>query len=433
MSESERRVVITGIGPVSPLGIGREAFLEGLFADRHIIRKVPTEQMGEYRFRTGHYVPTPEFELADYAIPDARAAAMQPEDRMAVLGAMLALLDAGFEVTTADQQLQVDGLPDATDILLGTGLSDLSSAFSSYLSNVWERLRPDPEPDGGFTVKPRYNRLVIPMTMPNSVAVWISMMFGLRGRSYTLNTACASGSYAIGEAYRSIRSGYSDLTITGGVECLRDDSLGLLRGFDGLRTLTTSADGWPLPFSEQRTGFLFAEGAACILVLESLEHARRRGASIYAEILDYQANSDAHNLVQMEPTGGQIKKLLTGFTRHGRIDYLNAHGTGTRTNDQIEAEAITAVFGDRDQQPLINSSKGIMGHSIGASGALEAAVCALALREGRLHHNRVPDPIPNLNLVPDNIETEIELALSTSYGFGGHNAGLLFKRCQEDY
>jgi 3-oxoacyl-[acyl-carrier-protein] synthase II len=174
---------------------------------------------------------------------------------------------------------------------------------------------------------------------------------------------------------------------------------------------------------------LFSQGAACILVLEEYQHAIKRGATIYAEVIDFQSNSDAYNIVQMDPSGAQIKRLLGKLKQSGRIDYINAHGSGTLANDAIEAEAIEEVFGSKEHQPFINSTKGILGHTLGASGALETAVTALSIKESKLHGNRVPDPRENLNLTENSTEADINIAISTSYGFGGHNAGIVLKKC----
>lgn len=204
-----------------------------------------------------------------------------------------------------------------------------------------------------------------------------------------------------------------------------------MRGFDMLSTLTRAVDGRPQPFSKQRSGFLFNEGAGCVLVLEELEQARSRGADIYAEIVGYEAGSDTYSIVQMDPRGENIASLFEKIGKGIKVDYLNAHGTGTTTNDEIEGEVIKRIFGEKSNQPYINSTKGILGHSIGASGALEAAVTALSIKESRVHGNLTSDPLDDLNLPLKTLTTPIEYALSASYGFGGHNALILFKRYQE--
>jgi 3-oxoacyl-[acyl-carrier-protein] synthase II len=276
--------------------------------------------------------------------------------------------------------------------------------------------------------RPTFNRMVVPKTMPNSSAVWVSICLGLSGSCHTVNASCASGTYAIGEAFRRIKDGYEKILLTGGVECFQDQDGFMMRGFDVLGVLTQSPDGRPHPFGRDRSGFLFAEGGACLLVLEELQHAWQRHAPIYAEITDFRANSDAFSPVQLESEGKQITRLLGELSAGRKIDYLNAHGTGTLANDQVEAKAIQSVFGDHARQPWINSTKGILGHTLGASGAIEAAVTALSVARGSIHPNLTENPMPELNLPLDPVEGPLENALSVSYGFGGHNGGLLLSR-----
>jgi 3-oxoacyl-[acyl-carrier-protein] synthase II len=418
------RVVITGLGPVTSAGIGKAAFYENLWEQRVQAREIPASFRQAYAFRSLWYVPLPEVSLPEHGITLLHEHALQPEDRMVILGTKLALEDAGFRLTSQKNRMVIDGL-DGPSAILGTGLSGMQTALESYLVHCVP-------PATLQAVFPNrrlaFNRMVVPKTMPNSPAAWASICFGLTGACTTLSASCASSTYAIGEAFRRVRDGYDPVVLTGGVESLREDFGFIMRGFDALGVLTQSPDGRPLPFGKNRSGFLFAEGGACLLVLEELEHARQRGAPIYAEILDFRANSDATNLVQMDPEAKQIIRLLAELSAGRKIDYLNTHGTGTVANDAIEARAIQTVFGDRTRQPLLNSTKGLLGHTLGASGAIEAAVTALALSRGSIHGNCTEDPLENLNLPLGRVKTPIEHALSVSYGFGGHNGALLFKR-----
>ena len=411
-----RRVVITGIGPVTSLGIGKTAFWTSLLAGvKPEIRQVPAHKANT---KSQVYIPFPEFSLTDYGIP-AYYDFLQPEDKLAILGAKLALEDAGFDITSNNKGFSV---AEASGIatIIGTGFTGLETAFFSYLAHLgmdiyWERQQK----------KASYNRMVIPLLMNNSPAAWTSILFGLKGESYTASASCASGTCAVGQAYRNIADGYSDLAVSGGVENLQDENFAIFRGFDVLGALTRSETGDPQPFSESRSGFLFAEGAGCILVLEELAHARLRDAKIYAEILAYHSNSDACNIIHIEPEGRQIHDLFRHLAAGRKIDYLNAHGTATPNNDAVEAQVIIDFFGDSTTQPVINSTKGILGHTIGGSGAIEAAVTALAIFTGKVHKNAADAPIPNLNLAAETLDMPIQTALSVSYGFGGHNAGLL--------
>lgn len=412
-----RRVVITGIGPVTALGIGKEPFFKNILAMQTCIAEIPESFQKSYKFKSRYFVPKPDFSLSAIGVNKGLETMMEEISRLAVMAAYLALKDAGFAPEMRDNRYRVKGLDKAIAII-GVGMSSLQTAFDSYLAHL--------------SAGSRYNRMVIPMLMPNSASAWLSILFGIQGLHYTLNASCASGTMAIGEAYRNIGHGRCDLALAGGVEALAEKNGAVMRGFDMLTTLTKADDGRPRPFSKQRSGFLFNEGAGCVLVLEERQRALQRGADIYAEIAGYECSSDAHNIVQMEPSGEKIAALFRKLTAGSKVEYLNAHGTGTVSNDAIEAKIIQDVFGNQDAQPFINSTKGILGHSIGASGALEAAVAALSIKQSRIHGNVTAEIIDNLNLPLATMETKIDTALSASYGFGGHNALLLLKRTAEN-
>jgi 3-oxoacyl-[acyl-carrier-protein] synthase II len=415
------RVVITGIGPVTGIGIGKDAFWRSLLDAHHCAQPIPQEFKSTAPLHSRWYAPLPVFSLSDHGIRFHYESAMQMEDRIAVTATKLALEDAGFSCAVSDTRITAPGI-DTCSVLIGIGLGGLETAFESYLAH---RLTAEQLDNGAFPRKPRFSRMVIPATMPNSPAAWVSICFGIHGQSNTINASCASGTCAVGEAFRRIRDGYDHTVLCGGVENLKESSGAIMRGFDMLGALTKSEDGIPRPFSKKRSGFLFSEGGACMLVAESLDHALSRNASIYAELLDYQACSDAANIVQIEKTGTQITRMLREISRMRRIDYLNAHGTGTEANDAVEAAVIQTIFGDADTQPLINSTKGILGHTLGVSGAIEAAVAALSVRHDLVHGNLTDDPLENLNLPLHPTEHLINNALTVSYGFGGHNAALL--------
>lgn len=420
----DKRVVITGIGPITAGGIGESSFFSRVFNKEIVINKVPQEYENNYSFKSKFYVPAPDFSLTEFGLPKALEGAMERISKFSVAGTKLALEDAGIPVTKGSRYFTAYNIGNC-HIIMGVGMSSLQTAFNSYVSHLFNG---DKELFEQHNINPRFNRMVIPMLMPNSAAAWISIIFGIKGPSYTVNAACASGTVAIGEAFRRIKDGYCTTAITGGVECLAEEKGAIMRGFDMLSTLTKSEDGHPMPFSKKRSGFLFNEGAGCILVLEEMEAAKNRGADIYAESCGYECNSDGYNIVQMDESGEAISSLIQKLVKGKEIQYLNAHGTGTVLNDGIEAKVINKIFGDK--QPYINSSKGILGHSIGASGALEAAISAYSIKNSKIHGNLLVDPIDNLNLTQDSTKANIEFALSTSYGFGGHNSGLLFKKVE---
>jgi len=422
-----KRVVITGLAPITSIGIGKDEFFNNLINLKTNIQKLPDSFNKKYKFKTGFYVPEPDVKLEDFEISSVFNTIVGNASKISIAATKLALMDAGFEINKKDKLFYLDSKYDFA-IILGVGIGNLDISFKSHVAHSFENR------DDIFDIigkKLRYNRMVIPLTMPNSTSAWLSILFGINGMNYTLNASCASGTYAIGDAFEKIQDGKHKIVITGGVECLNDYSGSIMRGFDTLGALTKSEDGIPMPFSKKRSGFLFNEGACCIIILEELDHALERGAEIYAEIIDYESNSDAYSIVQIEESGHNIIKLIKKLIKNKKIDYINAHGTGTTTNDEIEAKVIQEIFGDKNNQPYINSTKGIIGHSIGASGALEAAVTALSIKKGIIHNNLIEDPIDNLNVNTDTAKIDIEYAISTSYGFGGHNGAILFKRYEK--
>lgn len=424
----KRRVVITGIGPATAIGIGKKDFSAGIFGLKTCIAEIPSCYEQTYRFKSRYFVPKPRFSLTDLGIHKTSEGMMEEAARLSVICSKLALEDAGFQISSGEKHWQVEGLENC-GIIIGIGMSSLQTALESYTAHTAESEKRISESNSN---RPRFNRMVIPMLMTNSPAAWISILFGLKGFSYTVNASCASGTYAFGEAYRAISDGRCDVTLTGGVEALAEKNGATMRGFDMLSTLTTAKDGKPQPFSQQRSGFLFNEGAGCILVLEELENAQKRGATIYAEVMGYEVSSDAYSIVQMEPSGDGLASLFLKICQEIDVDYFNAHGTATKANDEIEAQVIQRIFGDKSSQPYINSTKGILGHSIGASGALELAVTALSIKESKIHGNLTTEPMDNLNLPLQTLETSVDYALSASYGFGGHNALILLKRYQDN-
>ncbi|MDQ2087528.1 beta-ketoacyl-[acyl-carrier-protein] synthase family protein [Herbivorax sp. ANBcel31] len=418
------RVVITGIGPITSTGKGKEEFFENLLSQKNNICEIPKEYKDMYNFKSRYYIPAPEVDLEEYNLPKSLEKAMGDAAKIAVASARLAIEDAGLNVESGDKYFKVNQLEYA-DIVIGLGLNSIQMAYNSNIAHVFAK---DKDILERYNLDTRYNRMLVPISMPNAISSWISVLYNIKGTNFTVNASCASGTYAIGEAYMRIKNGISKSVLTGGVECLKEKHGSIMRGFDMLKTLTRSENGLPMPFSQKRSGFLFNEGAGCIVILEELNSAIERGAHIYAEICDYKSSSDAHNIVQMDESGRGIIKLLKDVIQNEKIDYFNPHGTATEQNDRIEANAIKEVFGGVKDQPLIGATKGVIGHSLGASGALEAAVTALSIDKSIVHGFKTKEPIDGLNLLHKTVSTKIKKALSASYGFGGHNGVLLLKR-----
>lgn len=401
---SNRRVVVTGMSVYSGSSCGKEEFFNDLYAKKKQACPVPEEYALYGKLNTKWYVPYPVPSSEQYAEIKKKMGKKASEGAiMAVLSAKEALEDAG--IAEPDEN---------TAVTVGVGVANLKDILAS---------------DKSMIEKVRYPRLTIPLSMPNSVSSWIAIMLGLHGENYVCSAACASGTMGIGMGYRHILNGYADMAICGGEECFSGDDGISAMGFSSLGALTASEDGDCAAFSEERSGFLYSEGAVCMLCLEEYEHARARNARIYAEITGYCANNDAYHVVSIEPEAKEIEKLLRSIKGDKEIDYYSAHGTGTKLNDEVEAKVIQKLWGSSSGQPFINSTKSIVGHSIGASGAIEAAVCCDSIYHGRIHGTRMKTPAFDLNVVKEAIDTEVHSAISASFGFGGHNCVLRFERC----
>ncbi|MBI4219199.1 MAG: beta-ketoacyl-ACP synthase II [Chloroflexi bacterium] len=407
------RVVVTGIGALSPLGNSVAEFWDGLKAGRSGIAPLtladttdfPTKIGGEVR----GYDPT--------ACMDRKEARrMARFSYLAVGAAAQALSDSKLNMA-AEQR-------DRVGVLLGTGIGGFPETEDQSRTLVAK---------GGMRMSPFF----IPMILPNMAAANVSRVFGATGFTNTTITACAAGTQAIGEAAQAIRRGVADVVISGGTEagiC----QLGL-GGFCTIQALTRRNDDpqhASRPFDAKRDGFAPAEGAA-ILILESEEHAKARGAHIYGVVLGYGASSDAFHLVQPSEDGAGAARAMkwaiedAGLTP-GDIDYVNAHGTSTPLNDAAETKAIKLVFGELAKGVPISSTKSMIGHSLGASGALEAVACLKTIEDGMIHptaNYEFPDPECDLDYVPGQArKADVRYVLSNSFGFGGQNACLVLAR-----
>ncbi|MDU5337110.1 beta-ketoacyl-[acyl-carrier-protein] synthase family protein [Enterococcus sp.] len=397
-----RRVVITGLGPVNQLGIGCEEFFGNLYGNaKSITKKIPDSLRERFKIRSKFYIP--KVESSDLGLEKKYSRLVTDNSLLAIKAAELAIDDSGLMV---DKENEIS-------VILGIAVNHLGDVFENYENYI-----------NGAGI----NRMISPMSMPNAPSAWISIALGLYGDNQIINTACASSTYAIGEGFRKIRNGHSDVVICGGLEYLFDKNLSMIKNFDSLTVLDKSDNGIPLPFSKKRSGFLFNEGSGCCLVLEDYESAMSRNANIYCEIVNYESLCEAHSVLNIKSDGFFVKKMLKDLIGNEKIDYYNAHGTGTKLNDEVETRVFIELFGDKATQPLINSTKGFLGHSLGASGAIEAAVCAHSIKNNVVHKNNIVEPIENLRLVPQTAHCEINTAISASYGFGGHNGALLFKK-----
>ncbi len=426
------RVVVTGLGLVTSIGLGREPFWEasvaGLSGGRAL--DFPWLVPGP-RFATRFGAPVTGFCPADYEISAREAVLLDPASQFALAGSLMALRDAGFalaEGETRGKGYRLEGVePERLAVILGTGIGGLQTIEESH--RRWVEV-----PDA------QLRRYSLPMLIPNAPAAQVAIRFGAKAECKAITTACASGTMATGDAFRALRAGECDVAITGGTDAILSDRDGYgLKGFDLLRAMSTRNEDparASRPFDKTRDGFVLSEGAG-ILVLEREGFARARGARIYAEILGYATNSDAYHMLMLDPEVPSIVRLMQSILQRAgvssaEVDYINAHGTATPANDRAETTAIRRAFGQHADELLVSSTKSMTGHSIGAAGGIEAAATALALHTGIVPptiNYETPDPACDLNYVPNHaLARPIRLALSNSFGFGGHNAALLLGR-----
>jgi 3-oxoacyl-[acyl-carrier-protein] synthase II len=428
VSHPSHEVVVTGLGPITSIGSGVEPFWEAIVAGRSGGRTVEFDWIHGHPFKSRVGAPVAEPDPASFGLSGREAQLLDPTSRYALAAAALALRDAGLAAVPVDEkgrELKVAGIdPTRAGVILGTGIGGLCTLEKSH--RVWVRGEP-------ITGALRYS---LPMLIPNALPAQVAIRYGFRGECKAVVTACASGTMALGDAYRLIRDGELDLVLAGGVEkTLSDvDGYGLL-GFDLLRTLSTrnhEPERASRPFDADRDGFVLGEGAG-LLVLERGEHARGRGARILARVLGYASTCDAYSMMQIAPGGDQMVRVMeramvsAGVSRD-EIGYVNAHGTSTRANDALEAKALHRTFGKRVFDVLVNSTKSMTGHAIGAAGGIEAIVTVLSLSRGLVHrcvNLDNPDPECDLALPRENREFKAGAALTNSFAFGGHNATLV--------
>lgn len=407
-----RRVVITGMGVISPVGLTLSSFWDNIKAGRHGIAPIENLDMAGQKASLAAQVRG--FNPEDYMTRhDSRR--MDRCTRYAVAAAKCALEDCGTDFRDLD--------PYRVGVIIGTGVGGLQTLEENHTKFVTK---------GPNRVSP----LMIPLMICNMPAGYIAMRHGFKGVNYSTVTACASSAHAIGEAMHSIRHGYADVIIAGGAEAaVTAFSLAAFTNMTALCT-ATDPDRASIPFDAERSGFVMGEGAG-VLVLEEYEHAKARGAKIYAEIAGYGATADAYHITSPDPEGEGAKKAMefaikdAGLTT-ADIGYINAHGTSTPQNDKSETIAVKNLFGDRAKRIPMSSTKSMTGHLLGGAGAVEAIICALAIRDGVIPptaNYKVPDPECDLDYVTEGArKADIAAALSNSLGFGGHNASLCFKK-----
>ncbi len=412
----DRRVVVTGMGLVTPLGTGIEKNWEALMAGRSGIGPITRFDVSDFAARIAGEVR--DFDPHDW-IEKKDVKKMDLFIQYAVGAAEQAMRQSGLKID--------NGNAERVGVLVGVGIGGLLTIEENHLLFLETRLK-------------RITPFFIPKLISNLAPGQIAIRYGARGINLSTTSACASGSHAVGEAYRMIRDGYLDAAITGGAEAALT-SLGI-GGFIAMRALSTRNDAPEAasrPFDAERDGFVMSEGAAS-LILEEREAALARGANIVAEIVGYAANGDAYHMTSPSPEGQGAGRCMTLCLEDGdldpnEVDYINAHGTSTPQGDAAETQAIKHVFGERAAKIAVSSTKSMTGHTLGAAGAIESVYTVLAIERGMVPptiNYEHPDPECDLDYVPNRPRpAKIRIALNNSFGFGGTNATLAFKPAVE--
>ena len=408
-----RRVVITGTGAVTPLGNDTESFWQGLKDGANGIDFIKKMDTSDQKVVLGA-------ELKDFEYPDAREARRLD-------------LYTQYAVVAAAEAFEMSGLVPGENIPGARVCSYVGSGIGG-IRTLEEELRKEAQKGKKF-VSP----LLIPMIIGNMAAGFISIQHGIHGTAMDIVTACACGTHSIGEAWRTIRHGYADAIIAGAAES--PFAAVCFAGFANMKAMnsTTDKDRASIPFDKERDGFIMGEGAG-LLILEELEHAKARGAKIYAEVTGYGTTSDAHHITAPLESGkyaaDAIRMALdSAEIAPGEISYINAHGTSTPLNDQMETRAVKDVFGKAAYDIPMSSTKSMTGHLLGAAGAVEAIACVKALNEDVVPptiNYRVKDPELDLDYITEGARKhDVKYAMSNNFGFGGHNGSVIFKRYED--
>ena len=406
------RVVITGMGAVTPVGNDVQTFWESLKAGKCGIGPITKFDVSDYKVKLAAEVK--DFDVTQY-VDKREARRMDVNCHFALAAAQQAVDQAGLKEGNFD--------PYRTGVIYGSGVGGLAVA---------EEEIPKLKEKGPGRVSP----LCIPEMIANMAAAYISMRFGFKGENFCPVSACATANHSIGEAMRAIRHGYQDIVLCGGTE---NGIIPIaLAGFSNMKALHTGDDPTcaSIPFDARRSGFVMGEGAGC-LVLESLTHAQARGATILAEVAGYGASGDAYHITSPAPEGDAAARAIRGAIEDAGltpadVDYINAHGTSTPLNEKYETIAIKKAFGDAAYKVKVSSTKSMTGHLLGGAAAVEAIACVMAIRDGVIPPTigyQEPDPECDLDITPNEaVHMPVNVAISNSLGFGGHNACILIKK-----
>ncbi len=407
------RVVVTGLGALTPVGNNANDFWNAIIQGQSGVETIKVFDPARFPCKIAAEVKNYDPKLT---IPLKESRRMERFSQFAVTAAGEAIKDSGIDATKQD--------PHEIGVLIGSGIGSLRIVEETQ--TIYLEKGPD-----------KFTPFMIPLLIINMAAGWVSILHGFKGPNLAVVTACASGTHAIGEAFRMIQHGSAKVMVAGGTEsCITPLGIG---GFCALKALSTRNDDPKTasrPFDKDRDGFVMGEGAG-IVVLEELDHAKARGAKIYAEVAGYALNGDAYHMTAPNPDGDGATRCMQLALKDARmnpdqIDYINAHGTSTDMNDRIETLAIKKAFGDHAKKLAVNSTKSMTGHTLGAAGGIEFVAACLSIKNQMLHPtiNQITlDPDCDLDYVPNKArEAKIDACLSNSLGFGGHNTSIIIKK-----
>ena len=410
-----RRVVVTGLGAITPVGNNVDEFWDGLISGKCGIDQITLFDTENFKVKLAGEVKN--FNVEDH-FDRREAKRLDRFSHFALVAARELMKDSKLDVSSIDAT--------RFGVAVSSGIGGLQT-IENNAKTLFEK--------GPDRISPMY----IPMAINNMAAGNIAIEVGAKGESFCMTTACASATHTIGECFRIIKHGYQDVMIAGGTEAsITPTGIG---GFTNIKALSQEPDKTraSIPFDKERSGFVMGEGAGIIL-LEELEHAKKRGAKIYAEVVGYGATSDAYHITSPAPDGeGGARAMVNAMKDAGikpeDVTYINAHGTATPLNDKFETMAVKTAFGDASKKVMVSSTKGHTGHLLGAAGGVEAVACVKAIEKGMVPPTigyKVPDEECDLDIVPNEArKVEVKYAMSNSLGFGGHNSSILFKKYEE--
>ena len=410
-----RRVVVTGLGAITPVGNNVDEFWDGLISGKCGIDQITLFDTENFKVKLAGEVKN--FNVEDH-FDRREAKRLDRFSHFAIVAARELMKDSKLDVNNIDVT--------RFGVAVSSGIGGLQT-IENNAQTLFEK--------GPDRISPMY----IPMAINNMAAGNIAIEVGAKGESFCMTTACASATHTIGECFRIIKHGYQDVMIAGGTEAsITPTGIG---GFTNIKALSQEPDKTraSIPFDKERSGFVMGEGAG-ILLLEELEHAKKRGAKIYAEVVGYGATSDAYHITSPAPDGeGGARAMVNAMKDAGikpeDVTYINAHGTATPLNDKFETMAVKTAFGDASKKVMVSSTKGHTGHLLGAAGGVEAVACVKAIEKGMVPPTigyKVPDEECDLDIVPNEArKVEVKYAMSNSLGFGGHNSSILFKKYEE--